>query len=413
MPEGNPYQTDKKMRFQNNAKGEFTIAFLNRILKFDNIETKNLIFDTNADTSFITGFVELDNKNIVVCTESRYVQNDTDKGDICIISNNGQDVKKVFSNYNGEKVDFCSINLLENGFISASGIISSNKSSIFLLSEDAGETWKIESIIENSKLRSTISTFDGYLISNFYDNPKLITLSKDYGKYWIDLTGNLPVNYTAYDIKIIEDSLLYYLSNSNILYKTNIRSDIDMSVYPINNIEKESDFIDFSWKKNLRTEKYNIQICLNEEFVKTGSIMEEEIFIDEETIVNKYQFTGFNLNTRYYWRVRPFYDGKWMNWYKSESFEVTNISDVMEFKNDDKINISPNPSTDFIEIQLSNKGLKPFAAEEKVQLFNVLGFEVGQSSLIDGNNQIDISYLPAGVYFVRIGVKIEKFVKTN
>ena len=98
--------------------------------------------------------------------------------------------------------------------------------------------------------------------------------------------------------------------------------------------------------------------------------------------------------------------------------------------------IFPNPAGDFITIQFS-KGLKPyvtddspsnkelqlFAAEDKVQIFDVLGLEVGQSSLIDNtthNNsqsgmidllRIDVSHLPAGVYFIRFGNKVEKFVK--
>ena len=85
--------------------------------------------------------------------------------------------------------------------------------------------------------------------------------------------------------------------------------------------------------------------------------------------------------------------------------------------------IFPNPSSDFITITLSNKGLQPFVTSNKVQIFDVLGIEVGQSSLIDNsahNNsqsgmidllRIDVSHLPSGVYFIRIGNKVEKFVK--
>jgi len=71
--------------------------------------------------------------------------------------------------------------------------------------------------------------------------------------------------------------------------------------------------------------------------------------------------------------------------------------------------ISPNPTHDFITIQTSE--VLKTSEVSKMQIFDVLGIEVGQSSLIDGNNRIDISHLPAGVYFVRIGNKVEKFVK--
>jgi len=83
----------------------------------------------------------------------------------------------------------------------------------------------------------------------------------------------------------------------------------------------------------------------------------------------------------------------------------------------------PNPASDFITISSSNKGHQPFATTDKVQIFDVLGIEVGQSSLIDNtthNNsqsgmidllKIDVSHLPSGMYFIRIGSQVEKFVK--
>jgi hypothetical protein len=59
----------------------------------------------------------------------------------------------------------------------------------------------------------------------------------------------------------------------------------------------------------------------------------------------------------------------------------------------------------------------------KIQIFNTLGIDVGQSSLIVNPNnsngqagmlnllKIDISNLPVGVYFIKIGDRVEKFVK--
>ena len=77
--------------------------------------------------------------------------------------------------------------------------------------------------------------------------------------------------------------------------------------------------------------------------------------------------------------------------------------------------ISPNPATDFITIQLSNKGLQPFAENDKVQIFDILGIEniTTPYPLLakEGNMRIDISHLPTGVYYIRIGNKVEKFVK--
>ena len=77
------------------------------------------------------------------------------------------------------------------------------------------------------------------------------------------------------------------------------------------------------------------------------------------------------------------------------------------------ITIYPNPAGDYITIQFSNKGLQPFAEVSKVQIFDVLGLEILSVGIgLDLSSQrIDVSHLPAGVYFIKIGNKVEKFVK--
>ncbi|MDX9791449.1 MAG: T9SS type A sorting domain-containing protein [Candidatus Kapabacteria bacterium] len=70
--------------------------------------------------------------------------------------------------------------------------------------------------------------------------------------------------------------------------------------------------------------------------------------------------------------------------------------------------VYPNPASDFIELSINNE-TNPNASF--AQIFNIFGIEVSKSSLTDGNNRINISHLPAGVYYIRIGDKTEKFVK--
>ena len=87
-----------------------------------------------------------------------------------------------------------------------------------------------------------------------------------------------------------------------------------------------------------------------------------------------------------------------------------------------EIIIYPIPASDFITIQFSNKELQLFAEGDKVQIYDVLGIErmsVGtgldlssQSSDLSTNTQtIDVSHLPSGVYFIKVGDKIGRFVK--
>ncbi|MBX3044367.1 MAG: zinc-dependent metalloprotease [Candidatus Kapabacteria bacterium] len=90
------------------------------------------------------------------------------------------------------------------------------------------------------------------------------------------------------------------------------------------------------------------------------------------------------------------------------------ITSFFEFIDDREQSTSyPNPASDFITIQFSNKGLQPFAAVDKVQIFDMLGIEVMSvgTGLDLSTQRIDVSHLPAGVYFIRIGNKVEKFVK--
>ena len=75
--------------------------------------------------------------------------------------------------------------------------------------------------------------------------------------------------------------------------------------------------------------------------------------------------------------------------------------------------IQPNPATDFIEISV---GARHALTNSDIRIFNVFGEIVSTSvcyadTSASGGQKIDVSGLPSGVYFVRIGDKVRKFVK--
>ncbi len=70
--------------------------------------------------------------------------------------------------------------------------------------------------------------------------------------------------------------------------------------------------------------------------------------------------------------------------------------------------IFPNPASDFINITIDNE---TDLLTREVQILDLLGLVVSKSELTDGNNRIDISNLPRGTYFIKVGDKVEKFVK--
>ncbi len=77
--------------------------------------------------------------------------------------------------------------------------------------------------------------------------------------------------------------------------------------------------------------------------------------------------------------------------------------------------IQPNPASDFITIQIQTSDVFKTSDVYNVQIFDVLGIEIKNLTPALSMNgegvRIDVSKLPAGVYFIRIGDKVDKFLK--
>ncbi|MBX3044612.1 MAG: T9SS type A sorting domain-containing protein [Ignavibacteriae bacterium] len=93
-----------------------------------------------------------------------------------------------------------------------------------------------------------------------------------------------------------------------------------------------------------------------------------------------------------------------------------------EINHSGKLLISPNPASDFITISFKTSEVLETSEVSSVQIFDMLGLEVAQtpSSVNNMKNtqtgasellRIDVSHLQPGVYLIRLGNRIEKFVK--
>ena len=135
----------------------------------------------------------------------------------------------------------------------------------------------------------------------------------------------------------------------------------------------------------------------------------------------KFEFQG--VESYKYWDITPFNDTLKFSPLKRTIrlisgdttgliFTATPTTSVWESTENSGILITPNPAEDFIEITVSNRGLKPFAASYKVQIFDILGLEVMSESIhpMTASHRMNIENISAGVYFIRIGDKVEKFV---
>ncbi len=90
-----------------------------------------------------------------------------------------------------------------------------------------------------------------------------------------------------------------------------------------------------------------------------------------------------------------------------------NTSDIKENVMQYDFSLSPNPAADFIEISV---GSRHALTNTDIRIFNVFGEMVSTSvcsadTSASGGHRIDVSGLPSGVYFVRVGDKVSKFVK--
>jgi hypothetical protein len=87
-------------------------------------------------------------------------------------------------------------------------------------------------------------------------------------------------------------------------------------------------------------------------------------------------------------------------------------SDVKTVRDEIGFSISPNPATDYIEISVGENGRSPL--QNDVRIYDVFGQRVNPTptppASRDGE-RLDVSGLAPGVYFVRIGDKVSKFVK--
>jgi hypothetical protein len=94
-----------------------------------------------------------------------------------------------------------------------------------------------------------------------------------------------------------------------------------------------------------------------------------------------------------------------------EKIDIQNITNTDEVINsNDVFSISPNPSTDFIEISVGTG--RAVSEQSDIKIFNIYGQTVlSVGAIHELPLRVDISGLAPGMYFVRIGDRVQKLVK--
>jgi hypothetical protein len=180
---------------------------------------------------------------------------------------------------------------------------------------------------------------------------------------------------------------------------------------------------------------YNIkgQLIFYETFSPSGHY-KEDYFYTNDTLkfINRstayYDYLGFQtwddtyINFNYnngikIQKVMTYHFRK--NWsddkYGKIDYQYRIINGVDDEKTENTlISVSPNPATDFIEISVGTR--RAVSEQSEIKIYDILGQIVSTpvcsaDTPASGGQRIDVSGLVSGMYFVRIGDKVMKFVK--
>ncbi|MDP2364201.1 MAG: T9SS type A sorting domain-containing protein, partial [Ignavibacteria bacterium] len=249
----------------------------------------------------------------------------------------------------------------------------------------------------------------------------------DYPRDMLGGSGNIPNT----DFAVMNDSTFIFSENYNTLYlyyrdSTKFRKSYSTIFYSLLGLSNDKFALAGSKNGN----------CWYAILDKSGNILEEHELVNRmgsfrSITLNKdgsllllgslykNSFQGI-ANKGYDEKMSPITLGNNIGLYLCKA--VTNITlDTQEFMNSETdLFLFPNPGTDFIEITKPYEGLKPSEGySNSIRIFNVLGEEIikisdsniSQFSIPNSQLRINVSSLPTGIYFVRVGSKVSKFLK--
>jgi hypothetical protein len=125
---------------------------------------------------------------------------------------------------------------------------------------------------------------------------------------------------------------------------------------------------------------------------------------------NSYTITGLTPETQYEIQVQADCgDGNLSEW--SSAITVTTLTDGIESYLLNSISLYPNPAKEVVNVQCTMNNVQI----ESIEVFDVYGKLLQTVSMTPETTTINVSYLAAGMYFVRVtteqGAATKSFVK--
>jgi polyhydroxybutyrate depolymerase len=93
-------------------------------------------------------------------------------------------------------------------------------------------------------------------------------------------------------------------------------------------------------------------------------------------------------------------------WLFFSRYDINGLLSTDDYENRN-VSIYPNPTQSKINLSLN------YSKEVHYKLFSPLGKQLMTGTITSGNEEIDISHLPSNIYFLKVGNKIHKVLKTN
>jgi len=154
---------------------------------------------------------------------------------------------------------------------------------------------------------------------------------------------------------------------------------------------------------------------------------DNEWTVTEESTFTSANLTGLSPNTEYEYQISQKCPSGWSEFSESNyirSASAQSQADTRQFKGNpviyaDDLNliISPNPASDFINIEIEALHPRPDISTVSLELLTSSGQSINSIKLIESSQtQIDVSDKTPGIYFIRYitkegKIKVEKFVK--
>ena len=93
-------------------------------------------------------------------------------------------------------------------------------------------------------------------------------------------------------------------------------------------------------------------------------------------------------------------------WLFFSRYDINGLLSTDDYENRN-VSIYPNPTQSKINLSLN------YSKEVHYKLFSPLGKQLMTGTITSSNEEIDISHLPSNIYFLKVGNKIHKVLKTN